>query len=281
MKWWHRWHTSSLLLRAPLKLVCFAAIVLLTLFPRPTLLVTLIERVQRMDTLIDPTHPRLAELESRVRAALPAGATARDALRPVEATVYQSVPYKHDWETRGVMEHLATTAEIFEMGSDDCDGRAVIAASLLRRMGYEARLATDLLHMWVETPEGETMSPTSTVKVLVSTSQGTRVDVTPALLKTWARGWSYGVATFPLQREIIIMLALFLVTLHPWSSGWRRFASLLLLWIGLDLVRDQGELAAMNGNGAWLVALGFAVFFAGWVTLAIRTRRNPVPVATP
>lgn len=274
MRWWQRWHASSLWLRAPIKLALFIAIVLITLFPHLNLLFTLLDRVQHMDSLIEPAHPRLAALEERVRTKLPPGATARDALKPVEQTVYEFVPYEHDWVTRGVMEHLATTAEIFEMGKDDCDGRAVIAASLLRRMGYEARLATDLLHMWVETPDGETMSPTSTVKVLVSTSQGTRVDLTPALLKTWARGWSYGVAAFPLLRELIIILALYILTLHPWSGGWRRFSSLLMLWIGLDLIRDQGLKAAMNGDGAWMVVAGFAVFFAGWLMLAIRSHRR-------
>lgn len=269
---WRRWHERRFLLRVATKTVVFGVATLLILFPHPSLILVLFDRLQHLDSLVDPTHPKLAELEAEVRKQMPPNTSARGALPYAEQVVYQFVPYKNDWETRGVMEHIPTVGEVFEKGADDCDGRAVISASLLRRMGYDAHLVTDLLHMWVQTPEGETMSPTSDTHVLVSTPQGTKINLQPSMIVTWARGWSYGVAVFPLPREVGILGLLALVTMQPWSSFWRRVSGVLLFAVGLMLVREQGVAAATRDGDAWSVAAGFACALAGWVVLAWKSR---------
>jgi hypothetical protein len=158
------------------------------------------------------------------------------------------------------------------MGREDCDGRAVVAASLLQRMGYEAQLVSDVLHVWVDTPAGQTMSPTSAEKTIVSTPTGTKVNVTPGVIRNLGRGMTYGVGAFPLNREAIILAAIALLTMQPRSSVWRRIAGCLMLWIALTTLRQAGIDAAMHGRAADVAQswAGWAMALAGWLTLAVR-----------
>lgn len=272
---WRQWHDGPRLIRWPLKALLFVIVTLLVLFPNPSKLATLLDRLANLDRLIDSQHPGLARLEEDVRRKLPDGASARAALPIVEKTVYQHVPYAFDWDNWGVMEWLPTVDEVLTRGREDCDGRAVVAASLLRRLGYDAWLVTDILHMWVETPEGETMAPTGGAKTLSGGrpgQTGTQASIDVKVLNNAARGMAFGVAVFPLLREIIIVAALALLTLHPRAGFWRSACGCLLLWIGLYTLRDVGEQAARHlrpGDlaAAWAAAGAFAV---GWATLAFK-----------
>lgn len=272
---WRRIHDGPWLVRWPLKGLLFAAVTLLVMFPNPSRIVTLLDRLANLDRLIDGNHPGLAKLEEDVRRKLPENASARAALPIVEKIVYAHVPYAFDWDNWGVMEWLPTVDEVLTRGREDCDGRAVVAASLLRRLGYEAWLVTDILHMWVETPEGETMSPTGGAKTLSGGrpgQTGTQASIGLEVLNNAARGMAFGVAVFPLLRELIIVGALALLTLHPRVGFWRCVSGCLLLWIGLYTLRDVGEQAARHLRSddlavAWAAVAAFA---AGWVTLAVK-----------
>lgn len=274
---WRRLHEFHPLLRWPLKLALFMGITVLVLFPNPVLIPVLLGRSSNLEDLLDANEPGLAPLEQRVRGNLAARGEAADLLQVVEAEVEAAVPYAHDWQTWGVMEYLPTVSEVLEKGREDCDGRAVVAASLLRRMGQPAWLVSDLLHMWVQTPAGETMGPTGGEKTLLSGSPGaerTQFTITPRTLVNAGRGLAYGVAVFPLGRLLIILAALAGLTAHPWSSGWRRLCGCLLLWIGLDAVREAGQSAALEpaAGPIMVVMLGAALFLAGWLVLAVKAK---------
>jgi hypothetical protein len=263
MRWYGRW---------PLKLAIFMIGTALVLFPKVWLIPTVLERYGDMNAALDPEHPGLAKLDERIREELPADAPASDVLQAVERNVCEQIPYAWDWDVWGVAEYLPTVAEVFERGREDCDGRAVVAASLLRRMGYDAWLVSDLLHVWVQTPEGETMSPTGAEKTFVGTAEGTTATVSTGLIRNLGRGFAYGVAVFPLARELVILGLLCMLTMQPWSSIWRRVAGCLLLWIALDTLRDAGRAVALSDQAfaiahAWF---GVGLGLAGWLVLAIR-----------
>jgi hypothetical protein len=197
-------------------------------------------------------------------------------LQVVESLVYERVPYAFDWETHGVMEFVPTVGEVFAAGREDCDGRAVVAASLLKRMGYEAELATDFLHMWVYTPAGATMSPTSTRPSIRSGTQPGEEDaiVDWEMLRQLLRGAVYGVRVFPLPREIAILAAAVLLTFHPRLS-WLRFGlGVLLVAAALPLVRFAGEGIPWAERPYWpaIALAGGALCATGWLVLAIKGR---------
>jgi hypothetical protein len=273
MSVWRAFNNLRWFLRWPLKFLLFAVATLLVLYPKVWLIPVALERLGDINALLDPQHPELGELEDDVLAELPPDAQASDILPAVQHAVCQRVPYAWDWEIWGVVEYVPTVAEVFERGREDCDGRAVVAASLLRRMGYDAWLVSDLLHVWVETPQGETMSPTGAEKTLVGTETGTEATLSFELVRNLGRGLSYGVAVFPLTRELTLLAVLCALAIQPRSSGWRRVAGCLLLWIGLDLIRDAGCPAALHGRIGDVAAvwLGAFVMMSGWLVLVLRT----------
>lgn len=267
-RWYARW---------PLKVAVFTLVLLLVLFPKVWLIPVWAARMNDLNAVVDPNHPALAPLEAEVRQRLALGTRLREALIPVEEVVYAHVPYAFDWETWGVMDYLPTVAEVFAQGREDCDGRAVVAASLLQRLGYKAWLACDLKHMWVAardpslaTPGAfELMGPGEGEKTLEGAGTGTRVNLTLHTLGNLGRSTAYGVAVFPLGREIIILIALCAVLLQPRASLLRRIVGCAVLTAALILLRAGG--AVPNGMMLW-TWLGVAAVVAGCLLLVVPHR---------
>jgi len=63
--------------------------------------------------------PQIAEIES------------------IELFIEFHIEYRSDFDQYLTFDHLATDVEIARAGSDDCDGRAILATSLLLHRGYD------------------------------------------------------------------------------------------------------------------------------------------------
>ncbi|MCG3126913.1 MAG: hypothetical protein CHACPFDD_01768 [Phycisphaerae bacterium] len=289
MSWWlkiHRWPAWS---RWPLKATLFLAVVALTCFPRVWMLPEWLRRINDMNSVIDANARGLGPFATAARERVAPGADDKAVLAAVQAVVYERIPYAWDWETWGVMDYLPTTAEVLRLGREDCDGRAVLAASVLRHMGYDAWLVNDVLHTWVAarsraTPGSaplETMSPGLGPKTLEGAEGGTQKRLTWGLVWNLSRGLSYGVAVFPLLRLIIILAALCGLTLHPRSSPARRVFGCLLLVAALCCFRltDHSEIAWQTSFPT-LVWVGGLATLAGWLTLALKARQERPRSAT-
>lgn len=283
MQFWRRLNSLHWFVRLPIKLASFLVVLAVVLYPNPRLFLIWLHRIQNMNSVIDPTHPGLAPFVDDVRARVPAETPPGDVLAVVQEVVLKRVQYAWDWDTWGVMDYLPTVDEVLRKGRDgfdgraDCSGRAVMAASVLRRMGYDAEIVSDVLHVWVRTPYGATMNPTSSEQTLVGGESGTRVTLTAGMIRNLGRGLSYGVGAFPLGREIILLVAIAALALQPFSATWRRVAGCLLLAAALFTIRNAGINAAMQGataNVAQVIA-GFGVAIAGWLLLAIRAANRP------
>jgi len=275
---WQRIHAWPRRLRWPLKGGLLAVTVLLTLFPKVWLVPVWIERLRHLNEVVDSTYPALAGLEAQVAARVGEKAELADVLLPVEETVYRRIPYAYDWETWGVVDYLPSVAEVFAMGREDCDGRAVVAASLLQRLGYEAWLATDLKHTWVvardpsakEPVEYELMGPGEGEKTLSGGAAGTRVKLTLATVRNLARATIFGIAVFPVTRELIILAALVVTAAQPRSSWWRRAVGCLLLTTALFLLRGAGSFRGTEVAWWVCVAGGLATVASGGLLLAVK-----------
>jgi hypothetical protein len=270
-RWWYAWHRRRPLLRWETKLLAVFLVIGLLLYPRFWLIPEWQRRIGDMNSVLDPTHPGLAELEQAVRARTDAEGYAGRVLLHTERVVYERFPYAHDWDTWGVMDYLPTVAEVFEQGREDCDGLAVVSASLLRRMGHEAYLVSDLKHTWVYTPAGELMSPGQGAKTLETDAEGTRTRVDAETARNVGRGLAYGVAVFPLGREIAMLLVIWLALLHPRAGRWRPWVALAGFALALVLLRAagaSGEALALRPQLTWLgLTLAVAsVFLVAWRT---------------
>jgi len=233
-RWWVDLNETRPVLRVPVKLLMFLVVVLLVLYPKPHLLMRVVHRLRHLHGLIEPNAPALAELDRRFRTDLPAGLSAREVQKRVEAFVHKTIPYDWDWNTWGVAVYIPTVAEVLDKGREDCDGRAVLAASLLRRLGQKASLVTDIRHMWVAVGKDELMRPGGP-KSAVSTPTGTRVDW--RTLRNVPRSLAFGAAVFPLVRELILIAAAVALLWHPRTGPRWLVAGAVLLLIGLAFLR--------------------------------------------
>lgn len=268
--WWRRLHGRRWWVRWPTKLGLLATVVLVVLFPRLDRFVTWVGRLRDPMALLSPDEPGLAPLAAEVRERVSANADDAAVRAAVERVVYERIGYAWDWDLWGVVDYLPTVKEVLSAGREDCDGRAVVAASLLRRLGVEAWLASDFLHVWVVTPGGAVMSPTGPSSV-VATPRGPVANVNRALLPNFVKGWCYGVAVFPWGREAIIAAAMWLLAWRPGLRRWRWLAGGVLLGTALVVLRLTGVLYAREPAAVTGPLIGGACLAAALLVLLLPT----------
>ncbi len=238
-------------------------------FPNPVVFARHFRHARNPNAMIDPTLPALQPWVEQVRQRLDPEMPPPKALRVVQHFVYEKVPYKYDWETWGCADYLPTLSEVLETGSEDCDGQAVVAASLLRNLGYRAVLVSDFAHMWVKTDKGETMSPGKRTGA-VATDKGFRIDWA-AVLDTVPSATGLGIALFPVGREIIVLAVVWLVLLTPQVRWGVRLLCLLIMVDGLLILRAGG--ASWRDPSVWLQWTGLVQIIGTGAVLAVIGRR--------
>jgi hypothetical protein len=268
------WNTVQALhfyLRWPLKWIVFIAVCFFTLFPHPRLFARHVRHLGAIDSLPDPREPALAPVKADFEAYLAARHVLRTSpqamLQAVNAFVCGRIPYSWDWDTWGMADYLPTVREVIERGTEDCDGRAVLAAALLRSENIPAELVGDTRHMWVRTPMGETMDPLG--PAIVETRQGKPhvrwaglIDLGPP---------AFGISVFPLRREFIILAAAWILLLPRRLYFKRVTIGLALLIQALLIIRMAGrDPIHPNTNG---ILLGLANLTVAVPVLAWRPRR--------
>ena len=262
-----RWYV-----RLPVKWLILGLTVLAVCFPHPDVLMRHLRHWRDPNALIErdaaALEPLVRELEPRMTADLSPG----DALSTVERFVYERIPYDWDWNTWGTADYLPTVTEAIEKGREDCDGRAVVAASLLSRFGFKAQIVTDFAHVWVKTEHGELMGPGKR-KAMIGEDGGLQVQV--GAFSQLPRALAYGVAPFPLVRELIVVTMVWLLLLHEagrpvdrlgaWGRWVRHLAALATLVAGLLLLRIGGR-DYYHPTG-WMQLAGVVAIVAGIAAL--------------
>ncbi len=228
-------------------------------------------RIRHIDRLIDPNSPALTPLEKEFRAGLPKNPTPAQLRRSVEAFVLRKIPYDWDWNTWGVVDYTPTIEELLAKGREDCDGRAILAASLLRRLGQDAQLVSSMRHMWVAVGKNELMGPDK-AKLTIHTAQGPKMNW--MALKYLPRDLTFGLAVFPLVREIIVAFAVLGLWSHPqMRRRWIVVPGLMFVY-GL-LFCQAAYFVGANAEQLWVswvgsVHLVVGLACLGWTSLAAR-----------
>lgn len=223
------WYT-----RLPIKWAILGITIFLICFPYPNLFVRHLRHWRNPNALIEPDAPALQPWVEELRRELPADLPPREALQRVERFVYEKVPYDWDWNTWGLSDYLPTVTELIEMGREDCDGRAVVAASLLHNLGFKAQIVTDFAHVWVKTDQGELMGP-GRRKAVVATDRGLQFHW--RALAGLPQATVYGIAVFPLVRELVVLFIAWGLLLRANAGIARSLLALVLLCTGLLLLR--------------------------------------------
>jgi hypothetical protein len=264
LPWWTRW---------PVKWVVLVAVLVVVLFPNPLLLARQIRIYGEADRLIDPDAKSLADMKDDFERIVPPTLPAAEQLLGVEIFVHDRIRYAFDWEIWSVVDYWPTVDEALSRGSEDCDGRAIVAASLLADRGFSPRLATDLVHVWVETDVGSCMGPGKST-VMRTDGTGNAIYNTPSLLQSF-RALSFGISVFPLWRELVLLFTGALLIYDP-RGGRTGFLALsgiamlglLGLWAGGGL-NHRVSLSAAGGIGMAAALLGL------WAWPLVRNRKSP------
>jgi len=271
--------------RITLKLAIFAVVTFFVLFPRPAQLARHISHLRDMQRMIAPDEPQLAALEALVRERLtttaPADADSPSVVqRAVECVVLEKVEYAWDWDEWGSADYMPTVAEMFERAAEmdgqlreDCDGRAVMAASLMKRLGYEPTLVTDLRHVWVTTPQGAWMGPGGET-TMASGEAGNEI-AWGTLLSNIPTSLSFGMAVFPFVRELIILVTAYLLLIHRRMSRAAAAIGFVLLLQGLLFMRLGffAPAAVTREVSSWPAWVGLMHILAGFAVLMRASRR--------
>ncbi len=224
-------------IRWSIKSAIFVIISFFVCFPYPIRFVTHVQRWRNPNALIEPQSPALDALFQELQPSLDSEKDDAKILALVERFVYSKIEYAWDWDTWGMADYIPTVAEAVEQGHEDCDGRAVVAASILARLGYHSELVTDFTHVWVKTNKGELMGPGSGAAVVINDDG---VTIAPDAAGLALIALSYGVAVFPLGRELILLFTIWLLIARLPGRLIQAGFALGLMIAGLVLLRKGG-----------------------------------------
>ena len=160
--------------------------------------------------------------------------------RAIETAVNtRLVPYAVPWQTYGVPWYFPTAGEVFARGQGDCEGQAVVLASILRSKGIPARFVGSFDHLWVDYP-GKHANAYENAEVAIASQQpdGSYRLRWPSLVD-WRRSWEiergYFWDAMPIWRRWLLIGGWLLIGLS--GHLWRRPARLARLALDPALAR--------------------------------------------
>jgi hypothetical protein len=238
--------------RLVIKLVLFAGVVLFVLYPNPVLFVEQLRHYVGVEALIQSNFSEMTMINREIDALLPADATRENEFKVIQRYVYQHIRYEYDWENWGNIDYWPPAEQVWQRKKEDCDGQAILAASILRSRGFvTAKLVGNFRHIWVAVDRDELMEPDreQTFKL----EGGKPILVLPSLdfaLKAVA----FYIAEFPGIRNLIIFFTLLVLCYHPCRNLTGFFGMTTLGLVGFILLKDWAQdlrtddIAHINAN---------------------------------
>ena len=141
--------------------------------------------------------------------------------RQIEASVLERITYAVPWETDGVPWTFPTPAEVMARNAGDCQGRAVVLASVFEARGMPYRLEASFDHIWVDYPGRKGTGIENPNKVMVR--RAPTADGWASRMRLpeidWAESWrierEYFWDTAPWFRRTLIVFGWFVLALIP------------------------------------------------------------------
>lgn len=277
VQFWQWLAAQSFGKRLCVKAALLGLFTLAVFFPRPDQLVKQFPRWKNPDSLIETNVPFLAEINKKIDEQLKPDGTKKDELKAVERFVYREVKYGYDWDVWGNTDYWPTVMEVWEGKKEDCDGLAVLAASILKSRGFEdVHIVGNLSHVWVATQTNELMSPQAD-RNFQKVDGKLKVKLPGA--NTFLLSWAH-INKFPAVRSLALLTAILLLVAHPVWHGARWWMAFGIGAAGLLLLYDWGgkylQSSAIGAN-LWFW-MGNALVI-GAIIMVWRTRRTETIVA--
>jgi hypothetical protein len=214
MSFWEKTARLPFWQRLLFKIGIFGGILFLVLYPRPGLFLKQLQNYFQMDALIQTDFPELERINHEIDLLLQkAERTPRQEFLTVQSYVYRRIKYAYDWETWRNIDFWPTASQVWELQQEDCDGRAILAASILRSRGFQsAQLVGNMRHIWVKVDDIELMGPDTETMLR---REGERLIVTLPSLKLLISTVTIYIADFPAIRHLILFFTLMILLYHP------------------------------------------------------------------
>jgi predicted transglutaminase-like cysteine proteinase len=267
------------------KVLLFALLALLVLNPNIKRGLMQVHHTFRPDGLIQVHFPGLDELNRELDLMVREDKGQTKEVKLIERFVYDQIRYVSDYENWWNIEYWPTAEEVWERRQEDCDGRAILAVSIMRSRGFSsARLVVGLNHMWVEVDANEKelhkpekltalLGPGPNLRIAIEKNPDARhfARLALALLHPTAfRETSGGlIADIPAPRKAILLLFLLVLCYFP-SPQMRGLAPVLV----------AGGCAALLlfGPGAhhpWQKGIGLALLLVTTFAAILMKRLQP------
>jgi predicted transglutaminase-like cysteine proteinase len=160
---------GKFLARTLLKTLIFGMLAAVILNPNLRLAVKQIHHTLYPESLLQSNFPSCRVINERIDGLVADDAGRQPEIKLIEKFVCRNIRYVSDYENWSNAEYWPTAEEAWSRGREDCDGRAVLAVSILRSRGYRsAKLVVGLQHMWVtvNANEKEQSKPAAIVALL-------------------------------------------------------------------------------------------------------------------
>jgi predicted transglutaminase-like cysteine proteinase len=286
--------------RWALKTFLFAFLVLLVLNPNLKRTWMQIQHTFKPESLIQTSFPGMEEIHARLDQMVLENAGQTKEVKLIERFVYDHIRYVSDYENWWNLEYWPTAEEVWARQQEDCDGRAILAVSIMRARGYSsARLVIGLNHMWVEVdanekhlhkPENltELLGPDPNLSLALEKNPDARHFARLALAffqPTAFRETSGGlIADIPPIRKIILIFLLLLFCHHP-CRDLKGLAAVLLLGgsAGTLLIGSGAGHPLQFGAGMTLLAIAVlgASLMSRFATVSFKPSVQSEPAQMP
>ncbi|MBM3836198.1 MAG: transglutaminase domain-containing protein [Verrucomicrobia bacterium] len=147
---------GQILARGAVKVFLFGILAALVLNPNLRIAYKQLRHTFEPERLIQPAFPSMQQVNRKIDRMIHDHPTGHSEVKIVERFVYKSVRYVSDYENWNNVEYWPSAEEVWHRRQEDCDGRAILAVSILRSRGYHsAKLVVGLNHMWATVNENE------------------------------------------------------------------------------------------------------------------------------
>ena len=146
--------------RLVIKMGIFGTVVFGIFFPNPVLFWKQLGHFSDLESLIQTDFKGIEAINRDINALLSADSTPQEEFYAIQGYVYRNIRYEYDWDNWGNVDFWPTAEQVRGRKREDCDGRAVLAVSILRSRGFAtAKLVGNIRHIWVDVDHYELMGP--------------------------------------------------------------------------------------------------------------------------
>ncbi|MBD3305405.1 hypothetical protein GF339_03425 [candidate division KSB3 bacterium] len=260
---WERTATLPFWLRWLLKAIVFGGVLVLVLFPHPVLFGRQVQHYLDMEMLIQPDFAGIEAINREIDALVTDDMSAEQEFFMIQQYVYQQIRYAYDWDNWGNIDFWPTAEQVWKRKREDCDGRAILAVSILRSRGFAAAsLVGNFRHIWVKVGPQELMSP--------DTEQTIRTEGEKTILSLPSFDLLLGstalyIVEFPIVRHLVLFFTSLVLCYHPCKH--------LTGFLGLTTVGLVGVLLLKEGaqdllTASTTISLNLH-FLSGWGLLSL------------